>query len=679
MSTSSPRRTLDAARIVSAAGVTLLGLLAVDAPGTYLGPLHEITPWSSGLGVVFAVGALLAAGARLRGWMLATWLAPMLMAAQAGVFLAPMVHDPAVAGAVTAWNLWILLRMTLAPAPRRPLQGDDAAFFRGGWDRAARHLLVTSLVVLVSIAGFDVAEHLLGFALSGAMSLLALTAAAPYVISRLARRNVDAIVALALLLAALSLLAWQPSLALAVVGVCQAVVLASLVARTSLFDDLLNHFLERPAQLVLVSFALLIAAGTIALGFPAASASGRAIAPTDALFTATSASCVTGLIVLDTPHDFSTFGHVVILALIQLGGLNIMALSTFAVLILGRRRGVRAAGALGELLDLPLGRSAFRVAAFLVLSTFALEAAGAAVLGWRFHGAGLPWAEAAWRGVFHSISAFCNAGFALQSDSLTMFATDRVALLTVAVLITLGGLGFAVLAASWYRLTGRRHHAFSLQVRLVLAVSAILTLGGTLVWLILEWNASLAGLGPLDRVLNALFESVTLRTAGFNTVDIGAARPVTVLMMILMMFIGASPGGTGGGIKTTTVAVLFGAIPALARSQPRVTIFRRQVPLEAVFRCTAIAVIAALILGLGAAALLATQTGSFDELLFEATSAFGTVGLSLGATTRLDVFGKLVVTALMFLGRVGPLTIALLLARSSPGRISYPEVRIMVG
>ncbi|GAB4376207.1 MAG: hypothetical protein Kow0062_16170 [Acidobacteriota bacterium] len=672
------RRQLDAARIAAAAAVTLLGLLAVDAPGTYFGSAQEMTRAGVLAGTAVVAAAILCALARLAGWPASRWLAPMMLAGQAGLFLPALVHDPAVAGAVVGWNLWALLRLGSLPAVR-PGPAGAAETPRDGLDRAARHLLATSLVVLVSVGGFEVSEHPLALALAAVLSALAVGVALPFVVERVRALRPDGLTVATLVAAALAASAWRPGVALAIAGVCQTVLLVSLAARTSLFDDLLNHFLERPAQLVLVSFALLIAAGTVALGFPAAAASGRPLHPTDALFTATSASCVTGLIVLDTPHDFTTFGHVVILLLIQLGGLNIMALSTFAVMVFGRRRGVRAAGALGELLDLPVGRSAFRVAAFLVLSTLAIETIGAAVLAQRFHAAGLAWGEAAWRGAFHAVSAFCNAGFSLQSDSLVMFASDPVALVTTGMLIVLGGLGFAVLAAAWYRLTGRRHHAFSLQVRLVLAVTAVLIVGGTAAWLLLEWNASLAGMPASDRLLNALFASITLRTAGFNTLDMTAVRPVTILLMLGLMFVGASPGGTGGGIKTTTVAVLLGAIPALARNQPRVTIFRRHVPLETVFRCTAIAVVAALILGVGTALLLATQTGEFAELLFEATSAFGTVGLSLGATARLDIVGKLIVTALMFLGRVGPLTIALLLARGTATRISFPEARIMVG
>jgi trk system potassium uptake protein TrkH len=283
--------------------------------------------------------------------------------------------------------------------------------------------------------------------------------------------------------------------------------------------------------------------------------------------------------------------------------------------------------------------------------------------------------------VFHSVSAFCNAGFALQSDSLIALQGHPAGLLTFALLIVGGGLGFGVLAALWWRLIDRRRQPLSVQVVVVLAASAALLALGTAVYLWLEWDRTLGELGPAAKVLNALFQSVTLRTAGFNSVGLDGLAPGTLLIMVLFMFIGASPGSTGGGIKTTTVVVLLAAIRGFRRGEePR--LLDRRLPREIVDRSLAILVISGSIVLGGFLALLLVEEQPFARLLFETASAFGTVGLSLGATPLLGTLGKLFIIVLMFVGRVGPLTVALLIGKGSRRAAhSYrlPDTRIMVG
>lgn len=675
-------RGLDAARAAGASAITVVGQFAVDSPELYFGPADQVTK----IGLAVALGSVAVAVLVIAGLVARraypSWLAPLLYSAHAGAFLAPLVDDPVVAGAVVLWNLLLLTRFTLLDSHTAPAPGaagdDEIPFFREGRDLAARHLLGVSLLATLAVVGYGVARNPLAYGVCALLAIAGLALASPLVLHRLRSFAPDAILVTLAAIAAIAT-ALSPALALSLAALAQTVALLQLLVRTTVASDLLAHFLERPAQLVLVSFGVLIAFGTMLLSLPAASATGSPIAPVDALFTSTSAACVTGLIVLDTPRDFSTFGHAVILGLIQAGGLNIMVLSTFGVLILGRGRGVRAEAALGEVLDLPMARSALRISLFVVGSTFAIELAGAALLAWRHAAAGIEAGRAIWYGVFHAISAFCNAGFALYSDSLIGYQGDFVAIVTISLLIIAGGLGFPVLAALWYRALGRETRAFSLQVRLVLRVTLVLVVAGTVLFAATEWNASLAGLSWGDKWLNAYFQSVTTRTAGFNSVDITAIQPATVLIVMALMFIGASPGGTGGGLKTTTVAVLLGAVPTIARGRPRVVFFGRRVPLETVFRCAAIAVVGVLIVAGGSALALATQQGRFEALVFEVFSAFGTVGLSLGATAQLNDGGKLLIAAIMFLGRVGPLTLALLLARTTASRIQFPEAKIMVG
>jgi len=418
----------------------------------------------------------------------------------------------------------------------------------------------------------------------------------------------------------------------------------------------------------------------MALTFPAASAGPLSISFIDALFTSMSATCVTGLIVLDTPVAFSTFGHVVILLLIQLGGLGIMVLSTFATVLLGGRLALRGEQALEDVLDLASPGSAYKLTRFIVISTLLIEAVGAGLLALSFHyHYGFEPLEALWRGVFHAVSAFCNAGFSLWSDSLIQFQRDAFVQGVHMTLITCGGIGFTVLAALWMKLRGKqgRH---SLQTKVVLIVSLGLIVGGTLIFALTEWNASLHALPTAgEKLLNALFQSVSLRTAGFNTVDFGGLERSTILMMIIWMFIGASPGSTGGGIKTTTFAVMLAAIPALIRNQPRALLHRRTIPHDIVYRAATIMTLATLVAVLVTFVLLATHSLALDKAAFEAVSALATVGLSIGATAELDALGKWAIIMTMFVGRVGPVSLALALSTQRQSQISFPEAKLMVG
>jgi len=681
------QRRLGAARLAGAAVSGLLGQLAVHMPGGYFGPADSTTiegRWYAAAVVVLALTGVDAYLSRRR-WLPLT--APLLYALNVGAFIAPLAADPVVAGLVVGWNLVqlgrVLFPRATAASVRIAASEIDAGDDLGRWQLvnlpAARHLAAVALVCTVAVVGFEISAIPAVELLTLGVGLAVVAILAPFLL-RLTRRG-ERVPWLPLLLAAAAVppAVARPALSLSLLAAALAVGLGLLISHTPLFRELLNHFFGRPALLVLASFAALIAVGTVLLSMPAASTSGHGIAPVDALFTATSATCVTGLVVLDTPNDLSLFGQLVVLALIQVGGLNIMVLSTFAAVMMGRGLGLRGERALGELLDVQETRSAYRLIVLIVVTTFAVEAGGALVLAAAFLRHDMGWIEALWKGAFHSISAFCNAGFALQSDSLIPFQRDPAVLLPIIVLITLGGLGFAVLAFAWLRVAGRRKIGLAAQVRVVLSASAALVAVGWLVFAALEWESSLAGLPVHDRVLNALFQSVTCRTAGFNSVAYDTLHPATALLMIFLMFVGASPGGTGGGIKTTTLVVLLSAVPSAARGRPDVVLFRRRIAPETVYRSAAIAVVSALVVGVGTMLLLASQRGGIESMLFEVVSAFGTVGLSLGATATLDAFGKVLVAAVMLAGRVGPLTLALLFGRSGEARVGYPEASLMVG
>jgi trk system potassium uptake protein TrkH len=445
------------------------------------------------------------------------------------------------------------------------------------------------------------------------------------------------------------------------------------------FESLWRYLTERPTQLLVLSFAAVILGGTLVLTLPVASATGEGLSAIDALFTATSATCVTGLIVVDTGTAFSHFGQLVVLGLIQIGGLGIMTISVFAALALGRRVGLRSEFAVGEMIGEERNRMARRLLYFIVLVTAVIELAGAAVLAYGFHfyrAYGL--AKAIYYGLFHSISAFCNAGFALFSDSFVGFAHAPFFPLVLSVLITLGGLGFGVLY-TLFRLPGSRRSSYGPHVKLVLVTSAILTVGGTLFFLVVERQHSLAGMNPGDSVVNAWFQSVTARTAGFNTVEMRDFSPASNLVMNLLMFIGAAPGSTGGGVKVTTLAVFFLLLRSVFNGREKVTAFGREIEDATVFKATALVSLGMLAVIVAATILLVSQEIPTADLLFETISAFGTVGLSMGATGSLDGLGKVVIILLMFIGRVGPLTLLVMMRPRRRSSISYPAARVMVG
>lgn len=440
-----------------------------------------------------------------------------------------------------------------------------------------------------------------------------------------------------------------------------------------------------PALSLLILFVILITVGTLLLMLPFATNDGEATRFIDALFTATSAACVTGLVVLDTATHWSPFGQVVILLLIQAGGFGIMAGSTLLLAVfIGRRTTLRDRVVVQESLGgLQLG-AVTTVIKRIAIFTLAAEAVGAVILsiafmagpeaGPRWHPLGI------WWGVFHSVSAFNNAGFDLTGGfrSLIPFVDDWVVLLTIAVLLVLGGLGFAIVGDALGR---RRWSRMALETKLVLSATLALLLGGALVIGLTEWAnpATLGALPPEQRFLNAFFESATLRTAGFTALDTGAFFDATLFAVMALMFIGGASGSTAGGIKVNTFSVLLVAIISTVKGQPSAMAFGRRIQHTIVYRALAVALLSigfVFVIGLG---LTLTTEATFVQTLFEAISAFGTVGASTGITPELSDPARLITAFAMFVGRLGPLTLVLALAaraRPIPYRPAVESVRI---
>ncbi len=440
-----------------------------------------------------------------------------------------------------------------------------------------------------------------------------------------------------------------------------------------------------PAASLLLVFVILITAGTALLMLPVATATGQSTRFVDALFTATSAACVTGLVVVDTATHWSAFGQVVILLLIQAGGFGIMAGSTLLLqLFLGRRTTLRDRILVQESLGgLQLGAVTTllkRIAIFTVVA----EGIGAVVLSIAFMSgpeAGPPGDPLGiWWGIFHAVSAFNNAGFDLTGGfrSLSPFVDDWVVLLTIGILLSLGGLGFAIVGDAVAR---GRWSRMALETKLVLSTTAALLVGGTLLIGFTEWSnpLTLGALPTEQRMLNALFESTTLRTAGFTALDTAAFAEGTLFVVMALMFIGGASGSTAGGIKVNTFSVLLIAIVSTVRGQPSATAFGRRIQHAIVYRALAVALLAVafvFVVGLG---VTLTTDATFVQMLFESVSAFATVGATTGITPDLTDPARLIVTGAMFVGRLGPLSLVLALTareRTISFRPAVESVRI---
>jgi len=445
----------------------------------------------------------------------------------------------------------------------------------------------------------------------------------------------------------------------------------------------------RPERIMALGFLCMILVGTMLLALPISTVSHHSLGFHKSLFTATSAVCVTGLVVTDTGTTFSIFGKIVILLLIQIGGLGFMIFATLVMVALGRRISLRNRVLIRESMNMTNLSGLVRLSKWFSMLALLIELGGALLLSIRFIPRfGLE--KGILYSVFHAVSAFCNAGFDLfgHYESLAQFQRDPTVLLTLTMLIVLGGLGFSVLTEF---LHFRFHfNKYSLHTKLVLVITALLLGLGMVLMLALEWdNPQTLGneaLGIGDRLVNALFQSTTLRTAGFATVDQARLTDSSKLISVIFMFIGASPASTGGGVKTTTMSVVALLIVSVIRGRDSVNVFGKQLPTNTVKRALTIVVISLGIVLVCTCALSISEraTGkNMLDLVFEATSAFATVGLSATGTQTLNGFSQSLLIPIMYFGRVGPLTMAFALAsrmdNNPRNRMHFPEEKIMIG
>lgn len=438
-----------------------------------------------------------------------------------------------------------------------------------------------------------------------------------------------------------------------------------------------------PIDKVLISFVLLILAGACILCLPVCTTGG--ISFIDALFTSTSAVCVTGLIVLDTANDFTFTGQVIILLLIQLGGLGIMTFSVALLSLMGGSVSIKWRFTLqnmySDVSKLPIRNILGRI----IIYTFTIEISIAIILLTQFIQS-FPLSEALWHSLFHSVSAFCNAGFSTFSSSLMDYNGNAIVIGSVSAAIILGGIGFLVITELFLVRSfnvKKMWKALTLHSRIILVTTAILIVGGMFLFYILEYNGILHNMSFKEKLLASFFQSVTARTAGFNTVDIGALREATCLVLILLMFIGGSPGSIAGGVKTSTFAILWLFLISRLKGLRQIVVWERALAYDNVERAVTLVVVSGLFIFFATFVLLIVQTlpgGEFLQSFFEVTSAFGTVGLSMGITAKTVPLERIILCVVMYTGRLGPLTlISALTMRKKTVNIKYAEDHIMIG
>ncbi|GKU77169.1 Ktr system potassium transporter B [Paenibacillus sp. L3-i20] len=436
-----------------------------------------------------------------------------------------------------------------------------------------------------------------------------------------------------------------------------------------------------PPQLITVVFFLLIWVGAILLNMPFSSSSGNSVGLLNALFTSVSAVCVNGLVVVDTGSVYSTTGQVIIMILIQIGGLGFMTLGVMVAILLGKKIGLRQRLIIQQTTQSTSAQGLVRLSLYMVLIVFVLESIATIILTIHWQGE-MGFGTALYYALFHSISSFNNAGFALWPDGLSQFVGDPVVNFTIIILFVVGGLGYIVIVDILRKRSWRK---LSLHSKVVLLASAILGLiGFVLLFLLESWNSATYGhLSLWERIMASIFQSFAPRSAGYNTIDIGSMLAVSQFVLIILMFIGAASGGTGGGIKTNTLVILILATITTFRGGGQIHAFQRKISLESVMRALAVVMSSLAFVLIVTFLLTLTENVAKDNflaVLFEATSAFSTTGLSTGLTADLTPAGKIIVCITMFIGRLGPLTLAFALSQNKKtNKIGYPEDHILVG
>ena len=456
-----------------------------------------------------------------------------------------------------------------------------------------------------------------------------------------------------------------------------------IISRFNKLNVVIKNFTKNPAQTTLVSFMGVILVGAILLMLPHASTTKMPVGFIDALFTSTSAVCVTGLTAVDTAARFSLFGQVVIMFLIQCGGLGIMIFTSFTAYLIGSRVSLEDKLTISYMLDERDMSQISKVLSRIIYLTFSIEAVGALILIFSFsEHFGFGW-KPIYYGIFHAVSAFCNAGFSVFPGNLEMFKSNTIVNFTICGLIILGGLSFIVITNVAQNFIARfknyihakkvRVRKLTLNTKIVIVVTTILIFGGLLIIYALEHESQLLNYDIKTQYLAAFFQSVTLRTAGFNTIDMTVLRVPTYLVMTLWMFIGGAAGSTAGGIKVNVFGIIYGYIKSIIKGSTDVVVFKTAIARQQVSRALLIVFLSISAVFFAVFLMSLVEDADLVKIIFEVTSAFGTVGLTAGITPTLTAIGKLILIAMMYLGRLGPLTMIAALAVYKKDVVRYPE------
>ncbi|HPY95708.1 MAG TPA: TrkH family potassium uptake protein [Candidatus Cloacimonadota bacterium] len=442
-----------------------------------------------------------------------------------------------------------------------------------------------------------------------------------------------------------------------------------------------NNLFKYPALWVVMSFFTAIMIGSFVLLLPKMQVMGANLMYVDTLFTATSAVCVTGLLTIDISTVFSRFGQMVILMLIQMGGLGIMTISSSLVLVLRDKLSLRSGLLMQNVLDRSYSVDFALLLKRVLLFTFSVEFLGAVFLVYPFYRELNSFTKAVYYAIFHSISAFCNAGISLFPDNLIRFQANPIVNIVITTLIIVGGLGFIVINDSKKLLQHRGHFSqLKLHSKIVIITTAWIVILGTLFFFISEYNYTIKALNFFEKILASYFQSVTARTAGFSTIDFANINDATVLLTVILMYIGASPGSTGGGIKTTTFAIIVLSVISVIRGNRDLVIFNRHISETTLLKAMALIALSLFFVLSIFFILTFIEPFSFEKLFFEVFSAFSTSGLSMGITSLFSSVGKLLLITLMFIGRVGPLTLVFLLSEHvTPLKYAVPQENVEIG
>lgn len=451
--------------------------------------------------------------------------------------------------------------------------------------------------------------------------------------------------------------------------------------KTNINKFIREKLLNRPANIIFFSFISVILVGTVLLLLPFSSKTNSPIHFVDALFTSTSATCVTGLIVFDTASNWTTFGQVVILILIQIGGLGLITLATFFTTMMGKKVGLKGHIAAQEQINHISFTGILSLIKKVIIATLVIESIGTIILSFRF----VPefGTKGIYMGLFHAVSAFCNAGFDIMGNftSLTGYSSDYLVIFTISALVIVGGLGFMV----WQDIiNSRKIRSMLLHTKIVLSMTIVLLVSGTIFFLIFESTnpATLGEYGFIGKLSNSFFMSVTTRTAGFNTIPLNDMSEISKIFTNIFMFIGAAPGSTAGGVKVTTIGILLAVMISQIRGRQETLIYSKRISQQVIMKALTIIGLGCLWVVITTTVLFGLEGGNFISVLYEVTSAFGTVGLSTGITPSLSIISKLIIMLTMFLGRIGPLTFAISITIKSADyniHVIRPEGKVVVG